>query len=350
MDLSLDEIISQRNSGKAAGSSRVNRANRRRAAAPYASKPRRNNNDTNGFSGSAKKRVYVGNLSWDVSWQDLKDHMRQAGDVEFVDVLTYSDGRSSGGGIVQYSSAKEAQAAIRDLTDSDLKGRLIFVREDREQAGVTRGNQGNARVSNGNQSNVNGGATVYVGNLSWDVSWQDLKDHMRLAGEVTHADVMMFPDGRSKGCGLVTYASAKEARAAIRDLTDTDLNGRLMFVREDREGGGTGRSQTGDGGSRGSRGSRGGGGGSGGGGARSDDDEVSVYVGNLSWDTSWQSLKDAFADYGCLHADIGEVRDGRTRGFGIIKFAGKRDANRAIREMNETELDGRQLFVRYDEQ
>jgi hypothetical protein len=30
-----------------------------------------------------------------------------------------------------------------------------------------------------------------------------------------------------------------------------------------------------------------------------------VYVGNLSWQTSWQTLKDSFADYGCTHADVG---------------------------------------------
>ena len=35
------------------------------------------------------------------------------------------------------------------------------------------------------------GKRVYVGNLSWDVKWQDLKDHMRKAGEVIHADVMV---------------------------------------------------------------------------------------------------------------------------------------------------------------
>ena len=34
------------------------------------------------------KRIYVGNLSWQVSWQDLKDHMRQAGEVIYADVMT----------------------------------------------------------------------------------------------------------------------------------------------------------------------------------------------------------------------------------------------------------------------
>merc|ERR1719352_1942952 len=86
-----------------------------------------------------------------------------------------------------------------------------------------------------------GGHSVYVGNLSWDVSWQDLKDHFKTVGHVTHADVMLEPGTtRSKGCGLVTFANARDAQTAIQTLHDTDLTGRLIFVREDREGGSAG--------------------------------------------------------------------------------------------------------------
>ena len=80
-----------------------------------------------------------------------------------------------------------------------------------------------------------GGAKVYVGNLSYETTWQTLKDHFRTVGEVLHADVMMGKDGRSKGCGLVSFASAKDARSAISTLHDSELGGRLIFVREDRE-------------------------------------------------------------------------------------------------------------------
>jgi hypothetical protein len=42
---------------------------------------------------------------------------------------------------------------------------------------------------------------VYVGNLSWDVAWQDLKDHMRQAGRSSR-EVIMELNGRSKGAAL----------------------------------------------------------------------------------------------------------------------------------------------------
>jgi RNA recognition motif-containing protein len=76
---------------------------------------------------------------------------------------------------------------------------------------------------------------LYVGNLSWEVSWQDLKDHFKSCGRVVRADVPTGADGRSKGFGLVEFAEVEDAERAIVTLNDTELNGRLIFVREDRE-------------------------------------------------------------------------------------------------------------------
>src|SRR3546814_11905915 len=76
---------------------------------------------------------------------------------------------------------------------------------------------------------------VFVGNLSWEVAWQDLKDHMRQAGNVTRADVLRGPDGRSRGCGIVEFENLEDAQTAIDTLNDSMLMGRPIFVREDRE-------------------------------------------------------------------------------------------------------------------
>ncbi len=52
---------------------------------------------------------------------------------------------------------------------------------------------------------------------------------------MTHADIMTEPSGRSKGCAVVEYSAPEHAQRAIAELNDTDLMGRLIFVREDRE-------------------------------------------------------------------------------------------------------------------
>lgn len=66
---------------------------------------------------------------------------------------------------------------------------------------------------------------VYVGNLSWQTTWQTLKDHMRQAGDVIHCDVLMGHDGRSRGCGTVEFARSRDADNAIDTLTDSELDG-----------------------------------------------------------------------------------------------------------------------------
>merc|ERR1712039_218027 len=87
--------------------------------------------------------VYVGNLAYEVQWQDLKDHMKQAGNVEFCRVLTEdgSDwGRSKGAGCVRYSTEEEVQRAISMLAETELKGRKILV--DRWAGGKGKGKGG----------------------------------------------------------------------------------------------------------------------------------------------------------------------------------------------------------------
>ncbi len=121
---------------------------------------------------------------------------------------------------------------------------------------------------------------IYVGNLNWNMSSEDLQTLFAPHGEVTSAKIVTdkFNNDRSKGFGFVEMADDDAARAAIAALHDTDVLGRKIVVNEstprpegDRGGfkkksfGGGG---SGGGGSRGGYGGGGGGsrGGSGGGG------------------------------------------------------------------------------------
>ena len=75
--------------------------------------------------------MYVGNLTPEVTWQDLKDHMRQAGNVVHVDIPTDADGASKGYAIVEYENSRACSRAIREVNNTFLKGEQIHVREDR---------------------------------------------------------------------------------------------------------------------------------------------------------------------------------------------------------------------------
>jgi len=107
---------------------------------------------------------------------------------------------------------------------------------------------------------------LYVGNLSFQTSSNDLQELFTQAGTVESANVVEDRDtGRSRGFGFVEMSSKEEGEAAIQQFNGKELGGRPLTVnearpREDRRpGGGGGRGGFGGGGGRG--GNRGGGGG-----------------------------------------------------------------------------------------
>ena len=110
---------------------------------------------------------------------------------------------------------------------------------------------------------------LYVGNLSFRTTSEDLREAFATVGTVESATVIEDRDtGRSRGFGFVEMATPEEAAAAIEQFNGKDFNGRNLTVNEarprtDRGGGGYG------GGGGGGRGGYGGGGGGGyGGGGR----------------------------------------------------------------------------------
>jgi cold-inducible RNA-binding protein len=112
---------------------------------------------------------------------------------------------------------------------------------------------------------------LYVGNLSFQTSSEDLQTLFAQAGTVESATVVEDRDtGRSRGFGFVEMASKEEGEKAIQQFNGTDLNGRNLTVnearpREDRGNRGGGGGRGGYGGNRGGGGGRGGYGGGGGG-------------------------------------------------------------------------------------
>lgn len=218
-------------------------------------------------------------------------HMRQVGEVIHAEVFTEYSGRSAGCGVVEYESVEAADLAIQTLNDSVLDGRNIFVREDREpgkQRGEGRfgggGRDGGRRDMGGRGmggrdmggrdmggrdmggrdmggrdmegggfgSNIavtdrgyetrrgahgrgsDKGRKIVVWNLPFHVRWQDLKDIFRNYGSVIRADVMLFPDGKSKGMGTVLFEAEEEAQRAIDEMTGKEIDGRVIDCRMDR--------------------------------------------------------------------------------------------------------------------
>ncbi|KAJ3217950.1 hypothetical protein HDU67_006978 [Dinochytrium kinnereticum] len=299
-------------------------------------------------SGLNTRALYVGNLPYSIGWQDLKDLFRNAGSVMRADIPSDHQGRSKGFGTVVMGSIEEARKAVVMYNGYELNGRRIEVREDRTHfEGSVRPAQPprseNAPTTSTYQSNFQqsavapparevvpistapmAGRVLFVGNLPFTVQWQELKDHFRQFGSVQRADVQQDGQGRSRGYGQIVMSTQEEAAAAVKALNGTEFQGRSIEVREDKYAGEAGGSQVGG---------------------------TQVFVGNLPYSTRWQDLKDLFRPHGLnpIHADIlSEPGTGRSKGCGIVRFAAREEAERAVANANGTNVAGRNIIVRLD--
>ena len=89
-------------------------------------------------------KIYVGNMSFDSSEEDLRKAFEAHGQVDSVTIITDRDtGRPKGFGFVEMSNDAEAKAAIESLNEKDFMGRSLKVSEARPRAEGQRG--GNRR-------------------------------------------------------------------------------------------------------------------------------------------------------------------------------------------------------------
>jgi len=80
------------------------------------------------------------------------------------------------------------------------------------------------------------GTRLFVQGIPDYASWQDLKDHFKVAGDVVFASVSIDPStGKSKGCGVVQFETTEMASNAIKVMRDHPMEGSTLYVREDHQ-------------------------------------------------------------------------------------------------------------------
>jgi len=88
-------------------------------------------------------KLYVGNLSYETSEDELRDTFAAYGDVASAKIITDRDtGRSKGFGFIEFNDDDAAKKAMSALNGSDLRGRALTVNEARPQAERPRGGMG----------------------------------------------------------------------------------------------------------------------------------------------------------------------------------------------------------------
>lgn len=236
------------------------------------------------------RKLFVAGLPESITEDALREVFEATGG-KVTDVSLPRDratGRVRGFGFVTFASPEEA-ASARDSLDGSLQaGRSISVRPFSSEPPRREGGAPRERGDAGGGAPAGGGGgqedrTLYVGNLPYDVSQQEVSQLFTdngLAAPV-RVHLPLGPDGRLRGFGFVTCASADAANQSLATLRNLDVRGRRLMVNiahprgERPPGAGPGMSARpqpggfgggGGGGGYGGGGFGGGGGGAGGGG------------------------------------------------------------------------------------
>ncbi|KAK7487145.1 hypothetical protein BaRGS_00021640 [Batillaria attramentaria] len=170
-------------------------------------------------------RVYIGRLPYQAREKDVERFFRGYGRIN--DIML-----KNGYGFVEFEDYRDADDAVYELNGKELCNERVIIEHAR---GTSRGGgyYGSARRSGWVDKYGPPTRTEYrliVENLSSRVSWQDLKDYMRQAGEVTYADAHK----RHRNEGIIEFATYSDMKNALEKLDNTDINGRRIKLVEDR--------------------------------------------------------------------------------------------------------------------
>ncbi|OQV14290.1 putative Serine/arginine-rich splicing factor 1 [Hypsibius exemplaris] len=196
-------------------------------------------------------RLYVGNLPATIRERDIEDIFGRYGKIDNMNLRT--DNRHSFA-FLDYDHSSDAEAAIRGEDRTYMDGLRIRVEYSHtSKDGNRRDSHHDDRGGRGRGLRPNTEAIrrstyrAYVSGLPNSTSWQDLKDHMRDAGDIGFADVY------SDGTGCVEYLREEDLKYAIKKLDDTKIRargGKTAYIKVSKdepvrsEGGSRRRSRT----------------------------------------------------------------------------------------------------------
>jgi len=261
------------------------------------------------------KTIYIGNVSFDAIEEDIRDVFSSIGEVAKVDVpLSRETGKCRGFAFVAMTNSDDHEAAIEQLNMSEIAGRTIYVSESLPKDQVAE-----RKKKFQGRKKRDEGAKIYVGNLNFDTTAEDLKAAFEEFGDVMDCFLPVDYDGNARGFGFIQM-SDEDSLKAIEGMNGVVFDGRTLNVNKSLP-----------------KGQRP---------AAAAPKETKLYVGNLSWGTEEGALRELFGEYGSvIDCYIPTDREtGQHRGFAFVTM-GPDDALRAADETDGYELDGRILRV-----
>lgn len=172
-------------------------------------------------STTSECRVYVGNLPQFVRNRDLEDIFDKYGTIRGINIHNRFDPAFA---FIEFEDPRDAEDAVHDKDGTKFDGQAIKVQfprgnsssYDDRNSGSSRGRAGGYTRGRGRGQPIRRSENrVLVSGLPATGSWQDLKDHMREAGEVVYADV--YKDGTA----VCEFSSHSDMKWAVKYLDDS---------------------------------------------------------------------------------------------------------------------------------
>ncbi|CAI0459854.1 unnamed protein product [Linum tenue] len=171
-------------------------------------------------SSRSSRTLYVGNLPGDIRLREVEDLFYKYGPI--VDIDLKVPPRPPGYAFVEFEDPRDAEDAIRGRDGYDFDGHRLRVElahgGRRHSSPVDRYDSYSSSSSRGPSRRSD--YRVLVTGLPSSASWQDLKDHMRRAGDVCFSQVFRDRGGMR---GIVEYTSYDDMKYAIRKLDDSEF-------------------------------------------------------------------------------------------------------------------------------
>jgi len=266
--------------------------------------------------------LYVGDLAPEVTEAMLFEKFSTAGPVLSIrvcrDMITR---RSLGYAYVNFQQPADAERALDTMNFDVLKGRPIRIMWSQRDPSLRRSGVGN----------------VFIKNLDKSIDNKAMYDTFSAFGNILSCKVAQDGDGTSKGYGFVHFETEEAAMNAIQKVNGMLLNEKKVFVgrfvpRKERE------KELGEKAKK----------------------FTNVYIKNFGDDLTEEKLKEMFSKYGKITshkvvrddkgmpADEGEILvddSGKTKGFGFVSFEESESAEKAVEELNGSDIGGKTLYV-----
>merc|ERR1711920_562628 len=176
------------------------------------------------------KRVFVGNLNYEIDDEKCKEFFKEIG--ELTDIFWLTDresGEFRGAGFLSFESIEKADKAVEEMAGKGLMGRPLKIDwAEERRGGAKKGGRVPDWVNNPISERPENCTTVFLGNLDFNITEDDVKKHFKECGELKNIRWMQ-KDGEFKGAGFAEFETTEAVDKAVK-LCGKEIIGRATRV------------------------------------------------------------------------------------------------------------------------